>query len=107
MVSIIEGFHCKSVKILLLVILLLENMVRIHLHSFCIYMNFEPSYLPIFYSPTLELEWYQSKECVTVRVKLKAKLDYPIHKIRYKFEEKYCAISIAGNTALSWCINVR
>ena len=34
---------------------------------------------------------------------MKAKLDYPAHKIRYKFEEKYCAIIIAGNMA--GCMN--
>ena len=58
-------------------------------------------FISLFCSPTVQ--FYQNDEWATVSVKVKAKVDYPAHKIRYKFEEKYCAISIAGNIA--WCTN--
>ena len=58
-------------------------------------------FISLFYSP--EFQDYQTTEYYRVTVKVKAKLDYPADKIRYKFEEKYCAIIIAGNVA--GCMN--
>ena len=50
----------------------------------------------IFLLSSHPMEWYQNEDWVTARITKKTKFDFPPSKVQIKFEEKHCAVIIAG-----------